>query len=313
MHVQKTTTRNGKTLDHGSFKIHETVHVCAARCRHPSGALMTQRPFILSETIMPRRAVGYDVMAFVGIERFIYHRQREEIRAALEHEHVISLSTGETSDLAACFFVEYLRRLHEARCEQLRAALLRDGGWPLHIDATGENGRGTLLVALAGWRQWVLGAWKIPTECSDAIVPCLRSLIARFGAPCAIIRDLGRAVIRACNKLTSELKLDIPILGCHLHFLRDIGIDLLDPLYSKLRDLFRHFKIRPGLRALTRDLGRRLGIDVAEARCALRLRDMAAKNSLHAALRCCRHRRGPWDDSMGPRLCCRCTLPDLSV
>jgi hypothetical protein len=37
----------------------------------------------------------------------------------------------------------------------------RDGGWPMHIDATGENGRGTLLVAYAGWRGWVLGAWRI--------------------------------------------------------------------------------------------------------------------------------------------------------
>jgi hypothetical protein len=30
----------------------------------------------------------------------------------------------------------------------------------MHVDATGEDGRGTLLLVLAGWRQWVLGAWN---------------------------------------------------------------------------------------------------------------------------------------------------------
>jgi hypothetical protein len=54
--------------------------------------------------------------------------------------------------------------LHESRAPQLRKALDDDGGWPLHVDATGEDGRGTLLVALAGWRRWVLGAWKIPPD-----------------------------------------------------------------------------------------------------------------------------------------------------
>jgi hypothetical protein len=30
-----------------------------------------------------------------------------------------------------------------------------DGGWPLHVDAAGEDGHGTLLVAFSGWRRWV--------------------------------------------------------------------------------------------------------------------------------------------------------------
>lgn len=46
---------------------------------------------------------------------------------------------------------------------RISEALEKDGGWPLHIDATGEDGQGTLLCAYAGWRGWALGAWKIPT------------------------------------------------------------------------------------------------------------------------------------------------------
>jgi formylglycine-generating enzyme required for sulfatase activity len=64
----------------------------------------------------------------------------------------IRLSTGEISKLGRRFLT-YLERLHWARANRLRAALEADGGWPLHIDATGEQGRGTLLVAYTSWRR----------------------------------------------------------------------------------------------------------------------------------------------------------------
>ena len=57
--------------------------------------------------------------------------------------HGIALSSGEISVLSARFLA-YLERLHHASAPALRAALASDGGWPLHIDATGEDGRGTL-------------------------------------------------------------------------------------------------------------------------------------------------------------------------
>ncbi len=117
--------------------------------------------------------IGYDVMTYVGLQRFLYHRQREEIRSALLHEHGISVSSGTISNLAK-LFLGYLRELHNSRSDRLQDAMANDGGWPLHIDATGEDGRGTMLVAFSGWRHWVLGSWKIPTENADAILPCLK-------------------------------------------------------------------------------------------------------------------------------------------
>ena len=141
-----------------------------------------------------------------------------------------------------------------------------DGGWPLHIDATGEDGRGTLLVALAGWRRWVLGSWKIPTEHTEAILPCLHEVVKKFGTPCAIMRDLGRAITPAVNTLLTELELNIPVLACHMHFLKDIGKDLLNPAYGELRALFKRYKILAKLRSLSRDLGRKIGTNSRQAR-----------------------------------------------
>ena len=262
--VQKTRSRHGKTLAHGEFEARQTVHTCAVGCRHPSGILVTHGADSLAEHLLPDSNVGYDVMVFVGLERFIRHRQREETQTALLDQG-IRVSTGEVSKLARKF-VRYFARLHRARAGELKAALAGDGGWPLHIDATGEAGRGTLLIVIAGWRKWVLGSWKISTERADLILPCLRETVRCFGPPCATMRDLGKAMTPALNDLVSELKLTIPVLACHQHFLADVGKDLLEPAHAELRALFRRTQMRPKLRALVRDLGRQLDTDIEDAR-----------------------------------------------
>lgn len=268
MKVQKTAPRCGRTLAHGPFDGRETVHVCATGCRWASGALVTRRASSLQETLMPGSIIGYDVMVFVGEQRFLHHRQRQEIQADLLKTG-ISISTGTVSALTRRF-ARYFARLHRARSEALKAALEGDGGWPLHIDATGEAGRGTLLVVMAGWRKWVLGAWKISTERADLVLPCLRETVHRFGEPCAAMRDMGKAMIPALNDLVAELSRPIPVLTCHQHFVADLGTDLLNTAHNQLRDLFRRTKVRPKLRALVRDLGRRLGQDIEDAREAVR-------------------------------------------
>jgi hypothetical protein len=262
--VQKTDPRNAVTLAHGRFIAYETVRICAKRCRHPSGDLVTIRSDNLSRLVPAGCIFGYDVEVFVGLERFVHHKQREEIRAELAKKGII-LSSGEVSTLALRF-LKHIAELHASRQPALREVIERDGGYPLHFDATGEDGRGTLLVAYDGWREWVLGSWKLPTERADQITPHLVEVALRFGAPCALMRDLGRAVRRAAKDFVRKLKLKIPILGCHLHFLGDIGEDLLKAGHDRLRGLFQNEKLLPGLRAFVRDLGRKLGTDLPAIR-----------------------------------------------
>ena len=139
----------------------------------------------------------------------------------------------------------------------------------MHVDATGEHGRGTLLVVMAGWKNWVLGSWKIATEHSELILPCLRDIVQRFGPPCAAMRDMGRAITLAIDELVLEMGINIPVLVCHEHFLADIGNDLLETPHSELRALFSRTKVRPKLRNLVRDLGRKIGEQIGEARKAV--------------------------------------------
>jgi hypothetical protein len=266
--VLKTVPRSGVTLRHGSFRTRETVRVCLSAC-NKQGSLVMRHSATLAELIPPRSTVGYDVMVHIGLERFIHHRQREEIRENLEREHGIKLSTGEISTLGTRFLI-YLQALHEAAAPALQAAMAADGGWPLHIDATGECGRGTLLLAYSGWRKWVLGSWKIPSENADALFPRLQEIVKRFGPPCAIMRDLGRAVKDAAEQLVKTLDHPVPMLACHEHFLSDIGTDLFKESHDKLCNLFRQVGVRQDLRAFARDHGRRLGTAIDKAREAVR-------------------------------------------
>jgi hypothetical protein len=263
MRVQKTDVRGGVTIAHGRVRIRLQVCVCRAGCRDGTARSSTD----LSAIFPARATFGYDVIVRVGLERFMHYRQRDEIRALLAGEGV-EASEAQIS-LMGGRFLEYLEALHRHRAPALRAALVADGGWPMHVDATGEDGRGTLLVVYAGWRGWALGAWKVPTERADAILPRLRQVADRFGAPCAIMRDLGRAVTEAAATFVEQRRLAIPILACHMHFLRDVGKDLMRPMHDDLRGRFRHFKVQPQLRALARSLGRRLGPVLPQARQAV--------------------------------------------
>ena len=124
MHVQKTLQRRAVTLAHGPFRVREAVYVCGRRCKR-QGSIVTRRDPALAELIPPKSTVGYDVMVYVGIERFVSHRQREEIRGSLEKEHGIHLSCGEISELGKRF-VMYLEALHRDSAPALRASLAAD-------------------------------------------------------------------------------------------------------------------------------------------------------------------------------------------
>jgi len=136
------------------------------------GALVTIRSAALAQQVPSGTVHGYDLESPSARARLCEHRQREEIRTALAHEHGLTLSTGAISALTRRFVVTCRSCTRSA---PRRSAPPRGRRWlPLHIDATGEDGRGTLFMAYAGSRQWVLGAWKLATERAELILPCLR-------------------------------------------------------------------------------------------------------------------------------------------
>ena len=243
--VQKSTTRTVVTLAQGHFTAREVSRRCDAI---HSPACPEVRSQALSRLVKPRQRFGYDLVVHVGIARYLQRRQRDEIREDLAQRYHINLSAGSVSHLCDRF-LEYLEALHFMRVPQLRDAL--KDGYPLHIDATSEQGRGGLFICMDGWRNWVLTAGRIGSESTDQLRPLVDKTTALFGLPVATVRDMGEGMAGAVEPLRH---LGIPDLICHYHFLAAVGSTLLERPYGVLRKLLHRSKVRPDMRAVLREL-----------------------------------------------------------
>jgi len=253
--AQKSKRRLVMTVQAGAFVAREVRKRCSSDSTHP--VLVSER---LSGLVPPRQGYGYDLIVQVGLARYLRNLQREEIRTELLGEHGIVVSGGSISNLCDRFLL-LLGGLHRRRAPALRAAMA--GGYPLHIDATSEHGKGGLFLCLDGRRGWVLRAVKIASENADELRPCIEETIGRFGDPIAVVRDLSTAEAGAVEGLRKK---GIPDLLCHYHFLGAIGKKLFDDPYAVLRNLLRQSKVRTQLRDLLRELRQHTTAEVYEGK-----------------------------------------------
>jgi len=245
LHVQKTRTRTVVTRAYGEFVAHETVLECSAS---PT-VCPTVGSAVLARLVKPGHRYGYDLVVHAGLARYLHTQQREEIRAELRAEG-LDPGAGTLSTWCDQFLV-YLEALHVHRAPVLRAAMAT--GYPLHLDATCDQGRGGLFVCLDGFRDWVLAAARISTEREALLSPVIEKTVALFGEPLATMRDLGEAGAKAVAPLRERGILD---LVCHYHFLRALGIKLFDKPYKELRTLLQQSAVAADLKTLLRELHR---------------------------------------------------------
>ncbi|MBD3334657.1 MAG: DUF2924 domain-containing protein [Candidatus Eisenbacteria bacterium] len=240
--IQKSRRRRVVTLAHGAFEALEILKTCGhSECR-------PLRPEALCQLVRPGQRFGYDLIVHVGLRRYLGGEQREEIREALLDKHRICLSTGTISTLCDRF-LSLLEALHIHRAPELSAAQV--GGYPLHIDATCERGKGGLFVCMDGWRRWVLGTGRVDTEAAEHVRPIIARTLALFGNPIAVVRDMGSGASTAVAPLRDA---GVPDLICHYHFLAAIGIRLLDRRHRALRGMIGVAGTRTKLRMLLADL-----------------------------------------------------------
>jgi hypothetical protein len=214
----------------------------------------------LHRLVKLRQRYAYDLIVYVGLARYLAGKQREEIQNELRENRGIDLSTGTISHLCDRFLC-YLECLHLLRAPYLRAAM--QDGYPLHLDATCDRGKGGVFVCLDGWRGWVLMATRIESEREDHLRPLVDQTVGLFGHPLAIVRDLGEGGANAVAHLHQHGVAD---LVCHYHFLAAVGKNLFDKHYSCLRGLVRCSHIRADLCTLLRDLRRYGTIDSSQGR-----------------------------------------------
>ena len=244
------------------------------------------------KALAPYRCMfGYDVIVHVGYALFVHCRSEQEIIKELA-ERNISISDREISFLGKKF-VTYLAIAHRESRQRIRRAMAVRGGYILHLDGTCEGDSPHLFSGLDGMTELVLDNVKLPSEKAELLIPFLRQIKQHYGDPVALVHDMGKGILLAVGEVFPGK----PDFICHFHFLRDIGKDLLEDHYQRIRNRIKKLKIRTLLRqkakALEKAMGAndkavqalKTGIDKGEIAisCFHQMPDLAAFTMIHWA------------------------------
>ena len=243
LRVLKSRSKKVVTLDIGPFRAVETIlsggddnqvyHSQQLRCLTPW-----------------RCTFGYDVLVYVGEGLFRYHFSESQLIEKLAR-HNVSISQREIGFLGKKF-IAYLAIAHQQSRQQLKAHMALQGGYILHLDGTCEGDSPHLFTGMDGIAQIILDNVKLPSEKAELIIPFLRRIKRQYGDPIALVHDMGQGILLAVKTVFKG----VPDFICHFHFLRDIGKDLFEADYSKIRTRLTKHNIRGVLRQKAKALGK---------------------------------------------------------
>lgn len=244
----KTREKKVVTLDIGAFRAKEIILQRAEdKALYTSCELKALTPY--------RCTFGYDVIVYVGYALFVHCRSEQEIIKELA-ERNISISDREISFLGKKF-VTYLALAHRESGQRIREAMALRGGYILHLDGTCEGDSPHLFSGLDGIADLVLDNVKLPSEKTELLIPFLRQIKKQYGDPIALVHDMGKGILIAIEDVFPGK----PNFICHFHFLRDIGKDLLEEDYQRIRTRLKKLKIRTSLRQRAKALEKAIGED----------------------------------------------------
>lgn len=281
--VVKTREKKVVTLAIGPFRAKETILKRPEdKVLYPSQELKALTPY--------RCTFGYDVIVYVGYALFVRCRSEQEIIRALAEKN-IAISDREISFLGKKF-ITYLAMAHRESRQRIQRAMAMRGGYILHLDGTCEGDSPHLCSGLDGMTELVLDNVKLPSEKAELLVPFLRQMQQQYGDPIALVHDMGKGILLAVR----EVFPDKPDFICHFHFLRDIGKDLFEEEYQRIRNRIKRLNIRTLLRQKAKAFEKAMddkgvqalkaGINAGEMEisCFHHLPDLVAFTMIHWAL-----------------------------
>jgi hypothetical protein len=238
--VQKTRRRRIVTLKYGVFQACEVVRTC----RTPNGACGTIGSQELSRLVGRGCMYGYDVVAHVGVQSFLRGRRLEEIHHHLrEAQPALDIPLSTLDELRRRFLF-HLGCVQKMAASRLKETLREEAGMTWLIDGTLEPGTPVFFGVQHAASAILLGCWKIPTENTEDIAPCLTQTAHDYGRPDRILHDLSSVMSRACNAALAGVPHDV----CHFHFARDVGDDLLTKPQNALSARLRSLKLQVRMR-----------------------------------------------------------------
>ena len=245
--VLKSREKNVVTLDIGPFRAKETILHDGNDNLYHSEQLRALAPH--------RCTYGYDILVYVGRALFLDNRNERQIIEDLNRKNIL-ISQRQIGVLGKKFIV-YLALAHQQSRERLKQKMVSRGGYILHLDGTCEGDSPHLFTGIDGIAQIVLDNIKLPSEKAALLIPFFRQIKAQYGSPIALVHDMGKGILSAVNAVFEG----IPDFICHFHFLRDIGKDLFEDQYAKIRTRLKKHKIRILLRRKLKTLEHHIGDD----------------------------------------------------
>jgi len=239
--VLKTREKKVVTMEVGKFIAHETI-------MHGEDCGKKYYSEDLRALVPVQGVFGFDVIVYVGEALYLQHRSDTEVQSLLAEKN-ISISLREVAYLGKKF-ITYLTITHQESSEKIKNHIRLNGGYILHLDGTCEGGSPHLFSSMDGLNGIILHNIKVPSENSKYLIPFLKDIESRYGAPIGVVSDMSNAIIKAVETVF----VDVNIYVCHFHFLRDIGKDLASKDYNSIRKILSEHKIYAALRKIVREL-----------------------------------------------------------
>ena len=127
--------------------------------------------------------------------------KRHEIQAFLRIKG-IALSTGTISNRSLDFLLLF-KQLHEAKTDEIKALVDRNGGMILHMDGTHRSGGRVVFVLQEGHNGIVLDADLIPSEAEEHVKPILSKFKKTYGSPLVIV-EIWQKVSRYAPQISFQ-------------------------------------------------------------------------------------------------------------
>ena len=233
----KTTGKPVKFAGGGYVAIVEHIKYC--RNGHKRRLFRSERmPAIVNK----RCIYANDVMLSAARMRFIDGRSCSEIARAMDigisERHVRRLSNTA---------LEVFANIHEKNGDKLKPLL---GSWVLQIDGTVDGDYDMIVAVRDAVSGFVLHAKRCRSESRESIEAVLNGMKMRFGTPAASMSDMRRGILSAIESVFPG----IPIGLCKLHFLRDLGKDLMEYRHTVLGKLLRRHGTKAALNRVLQSL-----------------------------------------------------------
>ncbi|HIH60933.1 MAG TPA: hypothetical protein HA289_07875, partial [Ferroplasma sp.] len=194
----------------------------------------------LEDIIRNKCTYANDVILKAARDRFVYGRSCSEISsyAGISERH---------AGRAGNSIIEAFRINHYGNIAKIKEFM---ESYILQIDGTADSEYNIIVAAKDAITGFVIDAQHIFPESYGNIRNVLVNIRERFGTPSGSISDMRSGILEALKDAFPGM----PVRICLMHFLRDIGKDLMEILHTELGIAISRIGIKSPLKAILREM-----------------------------------------------------------